>query len=79
MSALLLSLLTSPAAVSIFSGIARHALVGLGAVLISKNWITPSDMNALTGAVMTIIGVVWSVGAKAIPDSSFQADVGQPK
>lgn len=71
-----LLLLTSPAMVSIVSGLARHAMVALGAVLISKNYITPGDMNTLTGAIMTVIGIVWSVGTKAIPDSSFQADVG---
>ena len=68
MGSLLYVLLASPALVSVVSGKARHALTSLGAVLIAKNYLGADQMNLAIGAVMTLIGIVWSVGTKALPD-----------
>jgi hypothetical protein len=42
-------------------GIIRHAATFGGGVLTSKGLTTADDSSALVGAVITIIGVVWSI------------------
>ena len=70
MSSLIYILLGSPAAVSIFSGLARHALTTFGAVLVARHYASGADIETLTGAVVTLVGIVWSIGTKALPDAA---------
>lgn len=41
-------------------GIIRHLLTIAGGFLISKGWLDESDLMEIIGAVITIVGVVWS-------------------
>lgn len=42
-------------------GIVRHALTFGGGVVVAKGWIPESVLPEVVGALMTIIGTVWSV------------------
>lgn len=46
------------------AGILRHVLTAAGGILASKGFIGSSDVEILTGAVIAIGGVIWSVVAK---------------
>ena len=46
------------------AGILRHVLTAAGGILASKGLIGSSDVEILTGAVLAIGGVIWSVVAK---------------
>jgi hypothetical protein len=45
-------------------GFARHALTAGGGALATKGFIGASEVEGLVGAILTIVGVVWSVVAK---------------
>lgn len=45
-------------------GIARHVLSGLGAILIFKGKLDESTWNVVTGSVVGIVAVLWSVYSK---------------
>jgi hypothetical protein len=45
-------------------GIARHVLTFGGGLLVTKGIIDEGTMTGLVGAVLTIIGAVWSIVAK---------------
>ena len=45
----------------LFGLITRHALTALGGVLVSRGLIESTDIEGLTGAVLLIAGVIWSV------------------
>ena len=42
-------------------GIARHVLTTVGGYLASSGLIGANDVEVVVGAVITLIGVVWSV------------------
>ena len=42
-------------------GVIRHGLTFAGAILITKGIISESAALDITGAVMTLVGLVWSV------------------
>lgn len=45
-------------------GLVRHLLTTAGGVLVTKGLLTTATLDSTVGAVLTIIGVVWSVFAK---------------
>ena len=44
----------------VWMGFFRHMLTMLGGVLIAKGWLDESAMPELVGAVMTLVGFIWS-------------------
>ncbi len=48
----------------VWMGFVRHLLTMLGGVLIAKGWATDAMMPELIGAVMTLVGFVWSYKQK---------------
>jgi len=46
------------------SGIIRHALTFVGGVLIMKGLVAEGIWTEISGAVLTLVGGVWSVFAK---------------
>lgn len=46
------------------AGLVRHLLTTLGGVLVAKGYIEAGVVEQLAGAVVAIVGVVWSVLAK---------------
>ena len=44
-------------------GLIRHLLTAVGGYLVAKGWIDESTVSELVGAVLTIIGTVWSARA----------------
>ena len=44
--------------------IARHLLTTLGGIVVAKGWIESSDLEPITGAILVLTGVVWSVVTK---------------
>lgn len=46
------------------SGLIRHVLTFAGGYLIAKGYVDEATLNEIVAAGMTIIGVVWSWGAK---------------
>jgi hypothetical protein len=45
-------------------GILRHLLTFGGGYLVAQDWINPELVPELVGAVMTILGAIWSVKDK---------------
>jgi hypothetical protein len=45
-------------------GIVRHALTFVGGVLVAKGLVDSAMAQELSGAVLTLIGGVWSIFAK---------------
>lgn len=45
-------------------GVLRHILTGLGGILIAKGYMDESMLNDAAGAVVTIIGITWSIISK---------------
>jgi hypothetical protein len=41
--------------------LARHLLTTLGGIIVTKGWIDSSQLEPITGAILIIGGVVWSV------------------
>lgn len=50
----------------VVSGLIRHVLTTAGGVLAANGWLAESDVNTAVGAIVTLIGVVWSVAAKRV-------------
>lgn len=46
------------------AGLIRHALTTVGGVLVAKGYLDSGTVEAVAGAVVTILGVVWSLVAK---------------
>jgi hypothetical protein len=49
---------------SVLNGIVRHILTALGGALTTKGYIGEGELELAVGAIVTIIGVVWSAVAK---------------
>lgn len=47
------------------SGVIRHILTFVGGVLVTMGYLDSGMMNELTGAVMTIMGIAWSIKEKS--------------
>lgn len=47
------------------SGVVRHLLTFAGGVLVTMGYLDQGMMNELTGAIITIMGVAWSIQAKS--------------
>lgn len=45
-------------------GILRHVLTTIGGVMVSKGVMEETMMVEATGAIITLIGVIWSVASK---------------
>lgn len=39
----------------------RHALSGVGLILVDRGLSNPDQINELVGAVLTVIGIIWSI------------------
>lgn len=46
------------------SGLIRHGLTALGGFLVAKGLVEDSLIQDAIGALMALIGVIWSVAAK---------------
>ena len=45
-------------------GLIRHVLTFAGGIVVAKGWTGELELEQLVGAVMTIIGSVWSFTSK---------------
>lgn len=48
----------------IIQSLLRHVLTTVGGTLVSKGFITTDDLTTTVGAVLTLVGVGWSVVSK---------------
>jgi hypothetical protein len=46
---------------AILLGLVRHVLTLVGGVLVSRGSLDPTQAETLIGAILSIVGVVWSV------------------
>lgn len=47
-----------------FFGVIRHTMTALGGILIAKGLIAEGAWIELSGAIITLTGVIWSVASK---------------
>lgn len=45
-------------------GIVRHTLTFVGGLLVTKGLIDDAQLTELTGAIVSVVGVIWSVWVK---------------
>ncbi len=45
-------------------GVVRHTLTGAGGSLIAKGVLTTNTLDEAVGAVITLVGVIWSILSK---------------
>lgn len=45
-------------------GIIRHTLTFVGGILVTEGFVTESNMNLGVGAIITLVGVIWSIISK---------------
>lgn len=59
----------------ILPGIIRHILTVLGGGFVADGWLTDNELNSAVGAILTLIGVGWSIWQKSrtrtIPGGEF--------
>ena len=48
----------------IIQSLLRHVLTTVGGTLVSKGVITTDDLSTTVGAILTLVGVAWSVVVK---------------
>ncbi len=48
-------------------GVARHALTTAGGALVTKGLVTATTLDQGIGALMTIVGIIWSIVSKKKP------------
>lgn len=48
----------------IIFGLIRHALTSFGGAAVASGWITSSQVTEGIGALMTLIGIIWSIYSK---------------
>lgn len=46
------------------AGIIRHALTFVGGLLVTKGYLDPSMVEQAVGAIVTIVGLGWSIHLK---------------
>ena len=44
-------------------GIIRHALTFGGGYVVAKGWVEEGNLTEVIGAVMTVIGTIWSIAS----------------
>ena len=49
---------------TILNGVVRHILTAVGGALVTKGVIGETELEMAVGALITIVGVVWSAIAK---------------
>ncbi len=49
----------------VVGGIVRHVLTGVGGYFVATGMIDPGTVDVAVGAVVALVGVAWSVWAKA--------------
>ncbi|GIK95810.1 MAG: hypothetical protein BroJett029_00190 [Alphaproteobacteria bacterium] len=49
----------------VVGGIVRHILTGVGGYFVATGMIDPGTVDVAVGAVVALVGVAWSVWAKA--------------
>ena len=50
---------------SVVGSTLRHALTGIGAVLVAKGWVSEADFNSLlAGLIVIVAGYLWSLYLK---------------
>jgi len=47
-----------------FEGFARHVLTFVGGIIVAKGYIDESVMAEITGVIISIFGIVWSIQSK---------------
>jgi hypothetical protein len=52
------------AMLGVIAGVVRHVLTAAGGGLVAEGSLAQSDLNAGIGAVLTVIGIAWSVMEK---------------
>lgn len=57
-------------------GIVRHLLTFGGGFIVAKGWVSAEAMPEVVGAVMTLVGVVWSA---ASPEKQEPSNGGSPE
>ena len=45
-------------------GVVRHVFTAVGGILIAKGLVTDGSWTELTGAILSLAGVVWSITSK---------------
>lgn len=50
----------------IIGGLIRHALTVVGGIVVTTGYIATSEVEAIVGALMVLIGTAWSVWKKYI-------------
>jgi hypothetical protein len=45
-------------------GVIRHVFTAVGGIVIAQGYISDSMYTELSGAVITLVGVIWSIVAK---------------
>jgi hypothetical protein len=45
-------------------GVIRHVFTAVGGIIIAQGYISDSMYSELSGAVLALVGVVWSIVAK---------------
>lgn len=59
----------------IIPGIIRHILTVVGGSFVTEGWLTDNELNSLIGAILTLIGVGWSIWQKSktrtVPGGEF--------
>ena len=56
------------------SGIARHLLTTGGGALVTKGVVTATTLDQGIGALMTLVGIIWSVVSKKKTDAPASTD-----
>jgi hypothetical protein len=46
------------------TGVIRHVLTAVGGILIAKGLLADGQWTELSGAALTLFGVIWSVASK---------------
>jgi hypothetical protein len=41
-------------------GIIRHSLTFIGGILVTIGYVDPSQVNLISGSLMSLIGLIWS-------------------
>jgi len=53
---------------TVLNGILRHVLTAAGGALVARGVVIETELELVVGAIITIVGVVWSAYAKKKKD-----------
>ena len=54
------------------NGIARHMLTTAGGALVTKGVVTATTLDQGIGALMTLVGIIWSIASKKKPAAAAE-------